>query len=629
MRNFLSHFILFVVLISSYAVASVNIEEIRKIETRCKNGTIDSLFIIAKNTDTTTIHGKIIYNWYFSRGYFYNGNFPDAYSYIDKAFESSKKHADKLIQAEIMLDYANTLSQLEQNGDALDLLLNAKKIIESGNDNIQKANFYITLGDFYRKIKELKKGEQFIRKAGQFNNLPPAVIARLNHRLAAIKTDAGQEDSSIFYSEKALIYAYHINDPHLIAISSNELGCIYKDKKNYSTALKYLTTADSLWTKINYVQYAMRARINLATTYRKMNQFKQSNAICLQNLMLCNEKNWTTLELEFCERISSNYESLKMFDFAKDYKIKKLELHVKVLEDRQRVNTRYVEAKFNNAKYEAEIKRQQILMDKDKQELEHEKNEKLFYRILSAFGLLVIIIVSYLAYILRKRKRFIEIEKNKIENYASMLKLSLEEKNALLQEVNHRVKNNLQTISSIMFLQSATLKDKATLATFEDLQRRIEAIAMVHEMLYNSDDVGKICLKKYLEKLIDVNKPIYLTNTNNLSFDIKVPQINFSINTCIALGMITNEAITNAVKHAFTNTNNPIIEIVLQNKTGNEFVVYINDNGKGIDEYELGKTKNTLGTRLMDIFSRKIKGELNIKNSNKGTTVTVNFTENG
>lgn len=629
MRTFLSQFILFAISISSYAVASVNIEEIRKIETRCKNGTIDSLFIIAKNTDTTTTHGKIIYNWYFSRGYFYNGNFPDAYSYIDKAFELSKKHANKLIQAEIMLDYANTLSQLEQNGDALDLLLSAKQIIENGNDNIQKANFYITLGDFYRKIKELKKGEQFIRKAGQFNNLPPAVTARLNHRLAAIKTDGGEEDSSIYYSEKALIYAYQINDPHLIAISSNELGCIYKDQKNYTESLKHLTTADSLWTKINYVQYAMRARINLANTYRKMKLFKKSNEICLQNLPLCNEKNWTTLELEFCERISANYESLNMFDLAKDYKIKKLELHVKVLEDRQRVNTRFVEAKFNNAKYEAEIKRQQILMDKDKEELKYEKNEKLFYRVLSVFGFLVILIVSYLAYILRKRKRLIELEKNKIENYASLLKLSLDEKNALLQEVNHRVKNNLQTISSIMFLQSATLKDKATLATFEGLQRRIEAIAMVHEMLYNSDDVGKICFKKYIEKLIDVNKPIYLTSTNNLSFDIKVQQINFSINTCIALGMITNEAITNAVKHAFATINNPLIEIILVNKTGNEFALYINDNGKGIDEAELSKNKNTLGTRLMDIFARKIKGTLNIKNNSKGTTITVNFSENG
>lgn len=602
--------------------ANINIEEFRKKEAQYKYNNLDSLIILANNTDTTLTEGKLLYNWYFSRVYYFQANYTEAFRFIKTAHRLSQQIDHDLLKAEIMLDYGYTLAQLDQQGDALLFFLKAKPIFDLKGTSYQKATFYIAFGDFYRRLKKLKRAEELIRKALQFNDLPLYTLARINHRLAAVKTELGQQDSSLYYSEKALVYAYKLNNPDLIAISENEKGYILIDKKKFDDALVHLKIADSIWTKNNYLEFAIRARLNIARTYRKMKLFAISNEVCLQNLDLCKEKNWITVELEFCEIINKNYKSLRLIELAKTYLIRKLELHVLVLEERQKVNTEFVELKFENEKYEAQIKEQQILRVKDKKELEQEKT---LFKLFSFLGIGVILLISYFTYLLRKKKKIIEGEKNKLENYATILHLSLAEKNALLQEVNHRVKNNLQTISSILYLQSAILKDKTAIDTLDNVQRRIEAIALVHEMLYSSDNIGNISFKNYIEKLIDVNKPLYLTKVNNLLFEVNVPNVNFSVNICISLGMITNEAITNAVKHAFKKQKQPTIKITLKQNLNNNYSFVIHDNGSGINNNN--KLKSTLGLRLMDIFARKIKGSLELSNNN-GTTITINFTEN-
>jgi PAS domain S-box-containing protein len=211
-------------------------------------------------------------------------------------------------------------------------------------------------------------------------------------------------------------------------------------------------------------------------------------------------------------------------------------------------------------------------------------------------------------------------ERKKLEN---RLKKSLKEKDLMMKEIHHRVKNNLMVIQSLLQLQSRYIKDKDTLNIFRESQNRAKSMALIHQRLYQSDDLKRIDFGEYARSLsID----LFRSNANSpelINLDIDVEKVMLDVNTAIPLGLILNELVTNSLKHAFPDGKSGKISIKFH-PDGSKFNLTVIDNGAGIPDNLNDEKSDSLGLRLVNSLCEQIGADLNI-NSKNGTTFEIKF----
>jgi PAS domain S-box-containing protein len=202
---------------------------------------------------------------------------------------------------------------------------------------------------------------------------------------------------------------------------------------------------------------------------------------------------------------------------------------------------------------------------------------------------------------------------------------SLLEKETLLQEIHHRIKNNMQVISSLLSLQSKYIKDKKDIELFKESQNRISSMSLVHEKLYQSGDFTKIDFNIYVNDLVKSLFHSYGAISNNIVPNIKVNNVSLGIDSAIPCGLIINELITNSLKHAFPDGKKGEIKVILAQTGQNEFELVIRDNGVGIAEGIDFDQSDTLGLHLVKILAEnQLHGEINLVKKN-GSEFKINF----
>jgi PAS domain S-box-containing protein len=203
-----------------------------------------------------------------------------------------------------------------------------------------------------------------------------------------------------------------------------------------------------------------------------------------------------------------------------------------------------------------------------------------------------------------------------------MIAASLKEKEVLLKEIHHRVKNNLQVISSLLSLQAANIKDQGTLEQLRESQNRIRSMALIHERLYQSNDLARIDFDEYARNLVSFLARSY--SVPGVKLSVNVQNIELSVNAAIPCGLIINELVSNALKYAFPSERTGEVEISVQPLPGNSLVLCVRDNGVGLPEdVELGKT-STLGLQLVVTLSNQLSGTIELSREN-GTAISVTF----
>lgn len=216
------------------------------------------------------------------------------------------------------------------------------------------------------------------------------------------------------------------------------------------------------------------------------------------------------------------------------------------------------------------------------------------------------------------------LERKKIEE---KLKSSLSEKEFLIREIHHRVKNNLQIISSLLNLQADKILDKEAKEKYTESIGRIKSMAIIHELLYRSKNLSQIDVKEYFTELVDYISETYNVNKNvevNLKVIVRNKYIN--IDKAIPCGIIINELLSNAFKHAFTKTNKgKIIVLFAAPKTDQyKYMLYVSDNGCGISKKIDFKNPSTLGLQLISALTEQLDGKLEVQTKN-GTEFTFTF----
>ncbi len=206
----------------------------------------------------------------------------------------------------------------------------------------------------------------------------------------------------------------------------------------------------------------------------------------------------------------------------------------------------------------------------------------------------------------------------------SLLESSLAEKEILLKEIHHRVKNNLQIISSLLVLQEQYVKDERILHIFKDFQNRIKVMALIHQALYNSENLNKICLSKYIKNLVNNLFKAYLANSKHIKLQLNIEDIDFSLDKAIACGLIINELVSNSLKHAFSKNDKGKIIVTLKKTIYNRILLDVYDNGIGFPKDVDYNNSDTMGLKLISTITKQMDGKIFIE-KNKGTHVIITW----
>ncbi len=204
------------------------------------------------------------------------------------------------------------------------------------------------------------------------------------------------------------------------------------------------------------------------------------------------------------------------------------------------------------------------------------------------------------------------------------LRTSLREKDILLQEVHHRVKNNLQIICSLLDLQSQKLTDSKMLEVFRESYNRVRSMALIHEKLYQSASLERINFAEYIETLIYYLFQSYRVNSDLIKIQINIEPIFINIDTAIPCGLIINELMSNALKYAFPNQKNGLIELSFLSDEHQRYTLRVKDNGIGFPENFNFKKTTTLGLQLIKVLTQQLEGEIELEDS-QGIDCKIKF----
>ncbi|WP_190808540.1 sensor histidine kinase [Flagellimonas sp. S3867] len=217
-----------------------------------------------------------------------------------------------------------------------------------------------------------------------------------------------------------------------------------------------------------------------------------------------------------------------------------------------------------------------------------------------------------------KNQRLIAEQKHIIEN-------ALVEKDSLLKEIHHRVKNNLQMVSSLLSLQTKNTRSKSAIEALEEGKSRVKAMALIHQKLYQNDDLSVIEMQGYIESLINSVQSVYKKGGHNISITIDAEGTELDIDRAIPFGLILNELVSNSFKYAFPeNDENGKIYIHLRKNGGQGYFEYT-DNGIGLPEDTEERTHSSMGIRLMNRLVNQLQSKLNIDKADEGVRFWFNF----
>ncbi len=375
------------------------------------------------------------------------------------------------------------------------------------------------------------------------------------------------------------------------------LGNLYIRQKKYEKALPFLERSIEEHPNNHLghqnLTYYIDAKVGLKDTTGMGLVIKRAKKT-IENTRALRDNSLLAMSLSNYYRLVSDYES------ALEYRDMYLSLY-ETIKEKQRDATVYE----LETKYQTE-KTQEALLKKEK--------EQQLYLVLFIFGVLTASILAFLFYKNRKQNQLLSRQK-------ALLETTIDEKNVLLKEIHHRVKNSFQIVSSLLYLQSENVENQKAKTAIKEAENRVRSMVLVHQKLYNKEELVGINTKEYISDLVKDISESHQFHTNAITFKLNIEPHILDLETITPLGLILNELIINTMKHAFPDSiANPQIDIDFS-KVEDAMVLKVSDNGKGFE----GKIKqSSFGISLMKALSKSLKATLEYDSkSNSGTTATL------
>jgi len=441
------------------------------------------------------------------------------------------------------------------------------------SDNYEKALEYYTISyDKAKEVDDLELQKKCLINLGTINS-------SLNNFLEA---------------EKLLLKSLDINIREELNFDTYaNLGNLYIRQEKFRDALPFLEKA-TIQHPDNYnseenLTYLINAKIALKDTLGMQPIIKRAKASLESTTALRNNSIMTM-------SLSNYYRSIGDFETALSYRDDYLKMYESIKE-KQRDQT----------VYELETKYQ---TEKTKEALEKKEKEEQLYITLLVIGVIIASALAFLLYNNRKKK--LQLAKQK-----QLLEATIDEKNVLLKETHHRVKNSFQIVSSLLYLQSESVEDKEAKIAIKEAENRVRSMVLIHQKLYNKDELVGINTKDYFNDLVRDIFESHQFKSEPITYNLDIEPLVLDIETITPVGLILNELIVNTLKHAFDEVTSKSKIDIQFNKAQEHLELKVIDNGKGFE----GKVKNTsFGITLMKALSKKLNASLNYMSKiNEGT----------
>lgn len=239
--------------------------------------------------------------------------------------------------------------------------------------------------------------------------------------------------------------------------------------------------------------------------------------------------------------------------------------------------------------------------------------------ITSAVALLALLFIGYR--VKQRHNVALQLQQDEINEQNQQLQTALAqqkkltiEKDWLMKEIHHRVKNNLQIVISLLNVQSDYLDSPSAINAIQESRERMQAIALIHQKLYQTDFENSVTMKSYIEEMIGYLQSF--TNSGKVKFELAIGELNLDVSQAVPLGLILNESITNALKYAFPNNGAGTISIDLHQTNYENIFLKISDDGNGFPQNFNFTENKSLGIQLMKLFAEQLDGELSFENNN-------------
>ncbi|WP_435354133.1 tetratricopeptide repeat-containing sensor histidine kinase [Emticicia sp. SJ17W-69] len=413
-------------------------------------------------------------------------------------------------------------------------------------------------------------------------------------------------DSAFYYFKKAEAHTIKIKDTLSLAYLQIAFGGLAQIKKNPNTIAYYQTALDIFSSK-NKKSESLHTMLDLAGAYLAFNQPKKAYKLILQAQKLYNE--------ELLNEYDSQHHLANLY-VTYFRTVGNWEQAFKHLENANKLDKRQILADHEGAvsrlNVEYETKKKEVLLLKQKEELILQaQNFRIQQQFLIAFASLLIITIG-LSFVFYQLYR-----KNKRISHWNIV---------LVKEQNHRVKNNLQVISSLLSLQSNRLTDLVAKQAVEESMLRIEAMAILHRKLYDGDELTVVNLSNFIIELVE--SVLNSFGFGEIEPTYSMPKIQLSADQALPIGLIINELVTNSCKYAFPDRLNPSLNITCFSEK-NELVIKVVDNGMGFENSDLTldpiETSKTFGIRLIQMQVAQLNGSYHFEYNN-GVKFTMKFT---
>jgi len=386
------------------------------------------------------------------------------------------------------------------------------------------------------------------------------------------------------YHLEALRIAKSLGNPSRIAGSSYNLAQYYVEHEKKAKALPLLKQAEDAYAAARREPHIEMRRL-MAQLYIEDGDIASAK----KQLAILEDQIKTVPSLDV--RASTHYKMASQYSQLKNYERALYHQDLYTLYNDSLVN---IEKNATIAeletKYEVKGKDQEINNLNLQKALDDAKLKTQYGLLIAA--LLLIGILSFLFYRLRKQKRVIDKQDN--------------EKAVLLKEIHHRVKNNLQIISSLLRLQTSQTDDPAAVDALTDGQARVYSMSLIHQNLYQHDDLSKIHMPQYMEKLVSNLFQAYNVSPDRISLFIDIDEVAMDVDNVVPLGLTTNELVTNSLKYAFPDNRVGEITVALKD-TGDTVTLSVTDDGVGIDMDNI--SGSSFGRGLVEAFVEKLQGE--------------------
>ncbi len=379
----------------------------------------------------------------------------------------------------------------------------------------------------------------------------------------------------------------------------NNIGLCYLKLKKIDTAQRYFKRSIDSCKKYKLERVRGITLVNLARCESLRENYLNSNIIATEAIPILIRKSAMPALIDNYKLLMNNFIKLKLKDSIIKYQRLFHETKDSVFNESIKQQLSSIEKRIEIDNKNLQIKNSKDLIDAT------EKQAKLYEIIAIVIGVSFVIILI-LGILLFKRNTLLQTQKRIIHK-------SLIEKEGLLSEIHHRVKNNLQLVASLIQLQLKSLNDEKSIAVIKETKNRINSMLLLHKKLYQNESISYIDTYEYLDTLLPVIIDSYSIK-NKLKINNYAESLKLYLDTAIPLGLIINELVTNSLKYAFDKIDYPEINLNLF-MDKNELILKVSDNGQGFSNLDVVKSKS-FGFKMINSMCRQLDAEFEIENNN-------------